>query len=182
VTAAVVVAGLALLFTVASFWWIQMRRGRLEAYEPQTFSGFIQASRYRLRLPLTIYNTGARTLVVTDLRAVFAANNVGVPVITFRRSIKPIGDDVEDFAHPFPVAGRQAVSRFVEFGADEGWAPTTATTYRIAVEARVGGDRKWRKLVDVELTTPDGDLAKAYITHRRDPTDNVPRATVWEVP
>jgi len=104
--AAVTVAALALLFTVASFWWIQVRRGRLVSYEPQTYSGYIMGGGFRLRLPLTIYNTGATTLVVIDLRLSFVEQDVTAPVITFRRSVKAMTGDVEDYAHPFAVPGR----------------------------------------------------------------------------
>jgi hypothetical protein len=137
--AAVIVAVFALLFTVASFWWIQVRRGRLVSYEPQTYAGYVSGGGFRFRLPLTIYNTGARTLVVIDLRLSFVDQDETAPVITFRRSVKPRTDDVEDFAHPFAVPGRSAVTRFVEFGTKH-WAPDPDTWYRLKVEARTGDD------------------------------------------
>ena len=109
--AAIVVAACALAFTVGSFWWIQLRRGNLQSYEPQTYSGYIQASSFRLRLPLTIYNTGARTLVVTDLRVLFVAppQSLSRPS-PFDPTIKPLSSDTLDFVHPFAVPGRQAVT------------------------------------------------------------------------
>jgi hypothetical protein len=173
-TLAVLVASFALGFTISSFWWIQVRRGRLVSYEPQVYAGYILLDGFRLRLPLTIYNTGARALTVIDLRVVFLEDAITVPVITFRTSLKPHTDDVSDFAHPFAVPGRQAVSRFVEFGRKGGWVPRTAATYRVRVDARTGDDGKWRRLVDIELTSPDHGTAGSYIAHRRDPADEAP--------
>lgn len=167
----VIVAALALLFTVASFWWIQVRRGRLVSYEPQTYSGYTTSGGFRFRVPLTIYNTGARTLVVTDLRLRFVDQDVAVPMITFRRTVRPGTDDVEDFAHPLTIPGRSAVSRFVEFGTNH-WAPAPDTWYRLGVEAR--DDRGWSELVRFELSSPEKEKAHAYITYRRDPADDAP--------
>jgi hypothetical protein len=171
--AAVLVAALALLFTVASFWWIQVRRGRLVSYEPQSYSGYLIGAGFRFRLPLTIYNTGARTLVVTDLRLSFVDLDSIAPVITFRRSLKPTKDDVEDFAHPFAVSGRSAVSRFVEFGSNH-WAPAPDTWYRLRVEARASDDGRWSELLEFELSSPPREKAQAYIAHPRDPADVAP--------
>jgi hypothetical protein len=172
-TASVAVALLALAFTIGSFWWIWVRRGHLEAYEPQTYAGYLMGDSFRLRLPLTVYNTGARTLVATDMRAVFVDHGVTVPVITFRHSIKPLSGDVADFAHPYPVAGRQSVSKFVEFGRKD-WAPNPATEYRVRVEVRTGDDGAWSELVTVNLTSPDPATASSYIAYRRDPADDAP--------
>jgi hypothetical protein len=178
----VVVACFALLFTVTSFWWIHVRRGHLVSYEPQVFAGYVLQHQFRLRLPLTIYNTGARTLTVTDLRAVFQDEGVIVPVITFRHSLKPVSGDVADFAHPFPVGGRQAVSRFVEFGLKSGWAPAKGTKYRVRIDVRSGDSAEWAPLTNFALTTPTPETASSYIAHRRDPADDAPPSSVWNEP
>jgi hypothetical protein len=166
------VAALALVFTIGSFWWIQVRRGQLVSYEPQTYSGYIMSG-FRLRLPLTIYNTGARTLVVIDLRLRFVDQDVTAPVITFRRTVKATTGDVEDFAHPFAVPGRSAVSRFVEFGTKH-WAPDPDTWYRLRVEVRTGDDGEWSELLEFELSSPEKEKAGIYIAYRRDPADDAP--------
>lgn len=178
VPAAIVISILALAFTVASFWWMNVRSGHLTSFEPQTYSGYMKEQSFRLRLPLTIYNTGAKTLVVTDLRVVFLKEAVVVPVITFRSSLKPVSADVVDFAHPFSVPGRQAVTRFVEFGRQD-WSPEYEMQYAIAVEARTGKAKEWVELVCVELTAPEPTTGVRYIAHRRDPADEAPPPDVW---
>jgi len=50
--AAVVISILALLFTLGSFWWLNARRGSLEAATPQSYA-FVDG--FRLRLPLALF-------------------------------------------------------------------------------------------------------------------------------
>jgi hypothetical protein len=175
---ALMISAFALVFTIGAFWWIQVRRGHLVSYPPDVYSGYLGQQGFRLRLPLTIYNTGAKTLVVVDLRATFVAESTAAPAITFRSSLKPVKDDVLDFAHPFPVDGRRAVMWFVEFGRSD-WSPQPKTRYEVRVDARAGDRRMWSELVRVTLTTPNAETASHYITHRCDPTDSAPEPTQW---
>jgi hypothetical protein len=55
----------------ASFWWLNARRGRLVAAPPGAFALAARPKGILLRLPLAIYNTGARALVVSNLRCRF---------------------------------------------------------------------------------------------------------------
>jgi hypothetical protein len=165
----VLVAAMALVFTVASFWWIQVRTGRLVSYHPRVYAGAFRPGTLRIRLPLTILNTGARTLVVTDLRLEFEDTGVQAPVISFRHSIRPGSEDTQDFAHPFAVAGRQAVSKFVEFGTDGSWLPEPETEYRFQVHALIGNTDRWKELLDMSLTTPDAASSSNYLAHPTHP-------------
>jgi hypothetical protein len=178
VDAGVVISVLALAFTVFSFWWIQVRTGHLVAYEPQTYAGYLKQNGFRLRLPLTIYDTGAKALVATDLRVLFIREKVAVPVISFRSQLRPESTEHTDFAHPFAVPGRGSVSRFVEFGRKD-WSPDPATVYETVIEVRTDGDATWRELCQVTLTSAPADTAGNYITYRRDPTDDAPPPSVW---
>jgi hypothetical protein len=164
-TSAVAVSALALGFTVGAFWWIQVRHGRLETYVSEVYAGYI-GNGFKLRLPLTIYNTGARTLVVTDLRLVFIDQGWTARAQLFRRTVKPETHDVDDFPHPYPVAGRSTTSKFVEFGSTA-WAPDVDTRYRLRVEARVGTSQQWASLTSFELDSPAADTANVFIARSR---------------
>lgn len=170
-----VIALAALGFTVASFWWLQARRGTLRTYVPQVYAAAITPERRcRLRFPLTFYNDGAAAQAITDMRVVVVGDvEHALPMITFRRTLKPLSDDVDDFAHTFPVLGRQAVSRIVEFGSDE-WAPPVASSIRVRLEVREGHSDSWSSLTEFPLVTPDEEKARAYLAHRCDPTDGRP--------
>lgn len=124
-----VVACLALLFTVASFWLLQARRGRLSCFPIQQFAGYLDADQVTLRIPLSTYNHGAAARVVADLRLGLQPQQgeaVVLHALTFRRTLDPTGDDVEDFVHPYAVPGRSVVSRHVEFSSLPGVGPTAA--------------------------------------------------------
>ncbi|MHA5055071.1 hypothetical protein, partial [Streptomyces sp. SD15] len=58
----------ALLFTIASFWWLNARQGCLRSWEPHSFAAIASGSVVRLRLPLVVHNTGVKPIVVQDLR------------------------------------------------------------------------------------------------------------------
>jgi hypothetical protein len=173
IVAPLVVSVAALLFTVVSFWWLQARRGRLVSYVPLAYAGYFNPSAFRLRLPLTIYNNGARTLVLTNLRLVFLDDDMAIPVISFRKTLKPLTDDVADFAHPFAVSGRATESRFIEFGSDL-WSPALDKTCRVRVDGRTGSDDVWSELVVMEFVLPPPSKADRYLAHRRDPADDTP--------
>ncbi len=72
-----VVAILALLFTVGSFWWIQARRGRLQTFPPLSYAGAFTEQEVIVSLPLVLrgfassctQSNGSRTLA--DPRASF---------------------------------------------------------------------------------------------------------------
>ena len=68
VTPSVVIAVLALLFTISSFWWIQVRRGGITIYPSSTYAGSFGPNKLVLIPPLVLYNTGPAPLVVLGLR------------------------------------------------------------------------------------------------------------------
>ncbi len=152
--ASLVVTCLALLFTVASFWWLQARRGRLACFPVQQFAGYLDADRVTVRIPLSIYNHGAAARVVSQLRLTLRPQegaSVVLHALTFRRTLKPMIDDVEDFVHPYAVPGRTVVSRHVEFSSPDGVGPSAALlsghAVTAVVEALIDHDgERWTKL------------------------------------
>jgi len=68
-TAALVISGLALLFSVASFYWMNWRRGRILVGPPKSFAAVgSQDAKLIIRLPLVFFNSGAIPIVVQDLQ------------------------------------------------------------------------------------------------------------------
>jgi hypothetical protein len=131
-SAALVISVLALVFTVASFWWLYARAGWLEAAAPRAY-GF--TSRVRLRLPLAFFNTGAKALIVSDLRLLLDDSEwEPLPWIITRRTMRAEHDD-HALATPFSVPGRGTEEVIAEFGHDRGWAPAESSHHRIRLEA-----------------------------------------------
>ncbi len=167
--ASVVVATAALAFTVMSFWWLQARRGRLTCFPVQTFSGYLHQDSAALRIPLSIFNSGAVPLVVTDLRLRLlppVGEDVRMHFRTVRRSVRPGEDDVEDFAHPYSVAGRSVDTRMAEFAMHVSPAPLLCGQAVVAVvEAQVGHRTTWVELGRFPVHVETMAHPEAYITY-----------------
>jgi hypothetical protein len=169
---ALLVAVLALLFTVASFWWMYARRGSLEVGRPGAYAF---ASKVRLRLPLAFYNTGARSLIVTDLQVVLAEDATQPPLrwIPTVSQLRPDSSNERDFATPFAVPGRSTREFVPEFGHNSGWSPEPGSKHRMRLLARLHqqGD-EWRELAAFDWWAPPPGVAmERYITHRNAPPE-----------
>lgn len=131
-----------------------------------TYSGAFRGHEIILRLPLAIRNTGARPLVVANLRAV--ADGVhDLEWESTHNAIRPSKDDWVDFAAPFTVAGRTAQVVFAVFQqAPARWFPEPLSSTPIKVEWL--DDRgHWRVLVSFDWWAPIGeDVMGAYLAHR----------------
>lgn len=166
----IVIAILALLFTVGSFWWLNARPGRIFASRPPEFAMVLLPERTRFRIPIVIYNSGARTRVVESLRLAVPESGVGpLEWITTRDRLRPDSDEGIDFSSPFSIDGRKAVKLFVEFGENHPqWRPDPGTTHVVSIEARLLGSKGWRALVSFPLLIPTNDLTR-YLARNNPP-------------
>lgn len=110
----VVISTAALLFTVASFWWIHWRRGKLLAAAPRTYAAAASTDKMILLFPFVFHNTGPRAYVVRDLRLRFTDEPDGRPM-NWERVRERIQAPEMRFAAGFPVAGGAAIQMFCEF-------------------------------------------------------------------
>jgi hypothetical protein len=188
--ASFIISSSALLFTIASFWWLQARRGRLTCFPVQTFSGYLRRDGAALRIALSIFNSGAVPLVVTDLRLRLippTGAEIRMHFSTLRRSVRTDADDVEDFAHAYSVDGRSVDTRMVEFAMHD--MPVSLLSGRpvvAAVEAQIGHHDAWVELghfpmhvetmahpgnyitySNQEHVWPEGIVAEAAVEHRK---------------
>jgi hypothetical protein len=152
-TPALVVAVCALLFTVASFWWLNARQGRLKSYEPHMFSATFPSHMVRIRLPLIIYNTGPNPIVVQGLRLRFLDEPGCQPLgwVATRTQVQPSADDGPDFPPVFSVTGRTAYQLFAEFGAPALGFKLEKRDYRARVEVKMGHRQNWKTLLNFTL-------------------------------
>ena len=166
-----VVAACALLFTVGSFWWLYARPGRLLMTEVRTFAALIQTGGAVLRIPVTLYNTGAKPLVVADLRLSLASAGLASMALAanFRKSVRTSEDDVDDFTYPFVVPGRSVVTKFVEFGAKPTIMATGEPTLA-RLEVLVS-HRGWRRAGECVIRTDSISRPESYIAYSNDPDD-----------
>lgn len=115
--AAVAVAALALVFVVASFWWLNARTGSITATQPRAYAFGGSGAQLRLRFPFAFFNTGARALIVGDMRVVLDSEP-GRPElrwVTTRDRLRPEPDDGFAYPTPFSIAGRGTREVIAEF-------------------------------------------------------------------
>jgi hypothetical protein len=184
-TPSLVIAILALIFTVASFWWIQVRRAKLTSYPPRSYAGYFHPNDIRLVLPLVLYNLGPAPIVVLDFRLHVRG---GTPTTDGTRSPVPFtmswqatqpkleparvgGGRV--MPSPIPIAGRSAVDRFIEFGrAIPVGLPLDLGPYDVTIDVLEAHGTRWRQLVRFSLHTEltlNGESAGAFIVRNNDP-------------
>ena len=167
--APVIVACCALLFTVGSFYWLQARKGRLKLYPVITFSGMVNERRIALRMPIIIYNTGARPRVISAIRLRWQGDREFLlECHTFRKTIDPKPEDTEDYAHPYVVPGRSVVTKYAHFMAD-GFARHLSDKPSIYdVEVMLDDDTAWKVLGPVLLHTEIMNN-RSYVTYSNNP-------------
>lgn len=166
--ASLVIAVLALLFAVGSFWWLNARSGRLVLATPRTYAYAGPAGTLRLRFPLSFYNTGAKDLIVEDLRVTSDDFPGDLRWITTRTTIKPQPEDGHEFAKPFAVRGRSTTEVIAEFGDDSWeWRPQPGSEFRVAIEGRLAQSADWRVIASFSWWAP-AENPNAYITHRNE--------------
>jgi hypothetical protein len=143
-----------LIFTVASFWWINARQGHLKTWEPHSFAAIVHCSMARLRLPLVLHNTGAKPIVVQDLRLTFPdepASHLPLLWMSSPSHLQPGPEDEPKLPAGFAVAGREAQQLLIEFEAPFSGFVAEPRDYKVQIQARVGHRKGWRTLLTFTL-------------------------------
>jgi hypothetical protein len=186
VITSVLIASFALAFTVASFWWIQARRGKLRSFPTHTFSGRLSADSAVIRLPVAVFNNGAKPIVVIEFQLRLQADDgreYKMYARTFRNSIMPSSDDIDDFPFPVCIPGRAMDSKFVEFYSGTPPEPLlSGTPVKATLEGLLDGSDRWTELVSfslhVEIMASTGNYI-AYSNHKPTwPAEVVERSSV----
>lgn len=176
VTPGVVISTLALFFTVGSFWWIQVRRGRIRTYAPQSYAGAFLNDQVRLVLPLVLHNTGPAPITILDFRLRVDRPGENLPLYMSWHATQPELEPApanggRKMPSPMPIEGRRTVERFIEFAQREATLPIEQGPYPVTVEARLGHRPVWRQLASFPLHTqlvPEKNR-HAWISRTNDP-------------
>lgn len=169
ITPPVAISVTALIFTLASFWWMQVRRGRLRVETGHVFSGAITSNKIVLDIPLVFHNPAPASLVVADIKLRLSggaggensADHKALPKrmfwIAFHGSVYPESDKHRQYATPFAVEGRKSVERVIEFQWDTPETQLKDGPYTATVEVLVlpqrWGRRRWRTTCTFPLRT-----------------------------
>lgn len=166
---ALVISGMALLFTVSSFWWLHSRPGKLRTYEPTTWAAYVGRDRSAIRIPLVLHNTGAAALVVIGLRLRFIEGAELMVWEWTRTRVDPKRDDLKDVTAPFSIRGGDTVELVAEFvGAFPGVVPDQRA-YPVAVEAHSSLDDGWREILRFDLELKNLIHPANYIVYSNQP-------------
>jgi hypothetical protein len=186
---AIGIAAFALIFSVASFWWLYARRGKLVVPSPHAFVIAGGDSTILLRFPLVFFNSGAVATVVRDLQLRFAEDRFVLP-LRWRYSYSALtgGSEVREYASPFPIPSRQAVPLNIEFwGSFPGLEVVAEQTYTLQIEALFAHRETWQTLLRFDLPVPPNPwhwLAVHPITRDDETTERAMRATeelLWKL-
>lgn len=175
----IVVASLALLFTIGSFWWLNARQGRLKSFEPQSFAACRTPDTLRLLFPLVLYNTGAKPIVVQDLRLRFASEPRWQMPLPWTGTRSGLAADDHAFPAVLSIPGRSAQQMFVEFGGSFPEVTPLARDYEARIEAKVGHRKNWKRLITFTLRGAHITHPDRYIAYSNSPHD-LTEATVKE--
>ena len=169
----IMVASLALLFTVGSFWWLNARQGKLKSSEPQSFAACRTPDKLRLLFPLVLYNSGATPIVVQDMQLRFPEEsrwNAPLPWTTTRSQLPP-SDGGWAFPAVFSIPGRTAQQLFIEFGGLFPDVTPLARDYRVLIEVKVVHRKQWKHLVTFTLSGAHITHPERYIAYSNSPHD-----------
>lgn len=196
-TPSLVIAVAALAFTIASFWWMNVRRGSLTAYPPHSFAASSAPDRLLINLPLVFFNDGAAPIVVQNLRLRLerpdgqVAKRIGrnsncpwdlpeapepLPITMWwrgtRTEVQP-REGIRPLPATFPVPGRTALTTFIEFGRErESSEPPLdwlGGPCAATVEVKMAHRKGWVDLLTFELHTERVDVSN-YISWPNDPS------------
>jgi hypothetical protein len=166
------IACLALVFTIGSFWWLNARQGQLKSFEPHSFAACVTPMLSRFRFPLVLYNTGAKPIIVQNLRLRFPEKGpTFLPWTTTRSQLMPTPDDGPALPAAFSIPGRTAQQIFMEFGAPipfPGGVP--AVDYQAQIDVKVGHHQGWDHLITFTLRTTQMTDPNFYVAY-----PNIPR-------
>lgn len=161
------IAVLALVFSISTFWWLNARRGKLQAYEPGSFA----ASECIMQLPLVIFNSGAVALAVTNLRVNIRGENDPLMWRGQRDHLVFGRDDGYRLPEPFAVHPRDTVRVFADFS----WPETNRSLPRgpvtVTVEAKRGDTARWHELLKFELHLELAIHRPNFIAYSNNPAD-----------
>lgn len=168
-----VISVLALVFTVASFWWMNWRPGRLRIGLPRSYAAVGSATgRVLVQVPFVFFNGGATPVIVQNLR--LRIEGGGAP-LAFNAIVDSIGTDAgRRFATQFPVRQQEALTLICEFQRDGGGLLFQAGSYRVRLEAVWTPSTRWRELATFELNVRPADLPS--VNERLIVRDNWPAA------
>jgi hypothetical protein len=152
---------IALALALATFWWINLRKGKLIVPSPRSLSicGGQKAGRAVMRIPLTFYNDGALPLIVRNMR-IRIDDGAPIPFLATAFSIesdKKGEDNGYRFATQFPIEGRNALHLVAVFIGKDGMT-LIVKKYTFVIESLLADSNKWNEICRFQFNVKEKDL------------------------
>lgn len=178
--AAIFISMLALLFAVASFYWMNWRTGNLHVSRPRSYSALgSKEGRLILYLPFVFFNDGPTPIVVQNLRVEFQ-EEMQLQPLTFTDVVKEVdprnNQGSRSVATQFPVRGREAVLMVCEFQREPGNMLFEAKSYPLELQARLGTCPEWQTICKFALNVSERDIPtinSQFTMHDNDEHDHI---------
>lgn len=159
---ALLISIFALLFTVASFWRMNWRRGNLRVSGPRSFQAVgSEDGKVVVILPLVFYNDGAAPMIIENLRLILLWEKEGIP-LAFNSTIETLAYEAEKrqrkFATGLVVRGGEARLEICEFRRNPGHLLFEAKSYPMELQARLGHRQTWGRLHRFSLNVTERAL------------------------
>lgn len=153
---AVIVSCAALLFGIASFYWMNWRKGKLRVSGPQLGFGAHGSKDGHLVIivPIVFFNDGASPIIVEDLRLFFLTEADQRP-LRFTATLADLKVRLSEVERKlptqFPVRGREAIRMICEFQRTPGRLLFEERVYPIELRGRLDQNSAWIPLCRFDL-------------------------------
>ncbi|MFF7933300.1 hypothetical protein [Streptomyces sp. NPDC007940] len=116
-----------------------------------------------------LHNTGAKPIVVQDLRLCFPEDGASIAPLSWtstRSHLRPETNDALKLPAGFAVPGRGAEQLFIEFGTEFPHFTPEARDYRVSIEAKLGHRKGWRSIITFNLHVARITDPSRYIAYK----------------
>lgn len=158
------IATAALLFTIASFWWMNWRPANIKCSQPRPVWVWWGRTNRRhqtliVAMPLVLWNEGARPGLVVNLRLIVREQDGDDIELSWMATFSghfAIEDLRErDAAAPFALSGNEVLQRGFEFQARE--VGNLSQGHHLAKIEMSSGNREWEPMLDLELEVSEAE-------------------------
>ena len=164
---------IALGFTVYSFYWMNWRPGKLKTTAPRAFSCYADGSTdLLLMFPFVFIATGAKSIVVQDLRLSFPDEPNSILPLEWRMErpgIQARSSDPNNPPSAFVIEPKAAQNHVIEFGGAFPGFKLDKKTYRVKMEVFTDEETNWKKLIEFDLLAGNVLSPNQYIAYSNRP-------------
>jgi hypothetical protein len=171
---------LALAFTIFSFYWMNLRKGKLIVGKPTTYAAVAQKELLIVQLPLVFYNDGAATRIVSDLRLRLEQDGRAAPMLYFNNTVEDLGPKDLDvkaegrkWARQFAVKGHDGYASVFVFQRSPKSFQFLAGTCEAKLEGKLDKKDTWEVMLAFDLHIRACDLSTLH-SNRLIPYSNDP--------